>query len=314
MTRTSTSHPRNHHQDRPDFTAALRRAVWLYDLTERPFAPKDIQAEVQRARQGMGLAPYRGGAVSDYLQRRTRGTELQKRSPQPVHYESVNRKLIPVQAVRQNWRFLGAPDHAQIRLTADQGHLQPVAAGQFHFASRGSHLPSLTVLVGPIAEVRRLVAETYQDRNGLYLLHRNEQNYVGQTKEFHVRGRSHSSTGAEQALFAFPDERVPVSSDVLNVAESLAIVSLSELLELENTKLGGDTRPQPLNLREGSGFALTFVAALAKWAQAHPVERAAFLTWRSDVRGLEKAYLTLRPYIASAPAASAPTPATLGPA
>ena len=318
MTPTPTDRLRKHHQDRPDFTAALRRAVWLYDFTGRPFAAKDIQEEVQRARQGMGLAPYRGGAVSDYLQRRTRGTELQRQDRQPVHYEFVDRKRIPVEAVRQNWRFLCAPDHAQIRLTADQGHLQPGSHTpcQFHFASRGSHLPSLTVLVGPIAEVRRLVEEKYQHRAGLYLLHRNGQNYLGQTKEFHVRGRSHSTTGAEQAFFAFPDEKVPVSSDVLNVAESLVIVSLSELLELENTKLGGDTTPQPLNLREGSGFALTFVAALAKWAHLHEVDRRTFLVWRSDVRGLEEAYLTLTPYIAPppAPAASAPTPATAGPA
>ena len=221
MTPTSTNRPRKHHQDRPNFTAALRRAVWLYGLTERPLAPKDIQAEVQRARQDMGLAPYRGGAVSDYLQRRTRGTELQNKDRQPVHYESVDRKRIPVEAVRQNWRFLEAPDHAQIRLTADQSHLRQVAPGHFHFAGRGSHLPSMTVLVGPIAEVAKLVVEgKFQDRNGLYLLHRNGRNYLGQTKELHTRARSHQATGAEQAFFAFPDESAPVSADVLNVAES----------------------------------------------------------------------------------------------
>lgn len=295
---TTSTATRKHHQDRPDFTAALRGAVWLYRLTGQPFASKDIQEEVQRARQGMGLAPHRGGAISTYLQRRTKGTALQKKANQPVHYKAVKRKLIPAEAVQNNWRFLNAPDHAQIRLTADQGHLQEMAHLHFRFVTRGSHLPSLTVLIGPIVEVRKIVKQAFEDRNGLYLLHRNGRNYVGQTKEFHTRGGSHQATGAEQVLFAFPDEPVPVSSDALYVAESLVICALSELLEMEKCKLGGDAMPQPLNLREGGAFALTFVAALAKWAQTHPVERSTFLVWRSDVRGLEAAYLSLKPYVA----------------
>ncbi|MFC4456565.1 hypothetical protein [Deinococcus sonorensis] len=293
----TTSPPtRKHHQDRPDFTAALRTAAWTYRLTETPFAPKDIQAEVQRARQGMGLAPYRGGAVSDYLQRRTRGTKLQAQDNQPVHYESVDRRLVPTARVLQNWRFLSAADHAEIRLTADQGHFNETAVGQYRFVTRGSHLPSLTVLIGTVTEVCATVEAGFKDRRGLYLLKRNGRNYAGQTREFHTRGRSHGATGAERVIFAFPDETLPVNSDELNVAESLAIVSLTELLDLENVTLGGDARPQPKELREGSLFALTFVAAIAKWAQLHRDAGRQLLVWRTDVRGLEDAYLTLQPY------------------
>ncbi|MDV6374110.1 hypothetical protein [Deinococcus arenicola] len=312
---------KKHHQDRPDFAAALRSVAWTYQHTGTPFAPKDIQAVVQRTRQDMGLPPYMGGAVSDYLQRRTKGTKLQQQDNQPIHYVADARKLIPAPSVMENWRFLGASDHALIRLTAFQGVLQEMQSGQFSFSTRSSHLPSLTVLVGPIAEVRQAVAQNFKGRSGLYLLKRNDKNYVGQTHEFEVRGRRHGSTGAEFVLFAFPEETDRMDSDVLNVAESLTLVSLSELLNLENEKLGGDRPPKALHLREGSAFAVAFVAAVFRWAHQHPQQWQQFLMWRRDVRGLADAYLTLQPYAVptpevvipaviptSIPAMSAPSP------
>ncbi|OWL93489.1 hypothetical protein CBQ26_19880 [Deinococcus indicus] len=300
MTSTRTA---KHHTDRPDFTAALRSAAWTYRHRQEPFAPKDIQAAVQQARRDMGLPPYRGGAVSDYLQRRTKGTALQKQDNQPVHYLSVDRKLRPAPTVMSNWRFLEAADHAVIRLTAFQGLLSKVQDGQYTFSTRGSHLPSLTVLVGEMAEVRRQVDSdpAFKARRGLYLLRRNGRNYAGQTREFSTRGRSHTATGAEFVIFAFPDEQETVSGDVLNVAESLTIASLSELLDLENGNLGSDETPRPQNLREGSAFATAFLAAVFRSAQQELPAGPPFLVWRTDVRGLAEAYLTLQPYQAPEP-------------
>lgn len=301
----TSTRPAKHHTDRPDFTAALRSAAWTYRHHEQPFAPRDIQAAVQQARRDMGLPPYRGGAVSDYLQRRTRGTALQKKDNQPVHYQSVDRRLRPDDAVMRNWRFLEAADHAVIRLTAFQGVLRKVKDGQYTFSTRGSHLPSLTVLVGEIAEVRKQVESdpVFKARRGLYLLRRNGRNYAGQTREFATRGRSHTATGAEFVIFAFPDEQEMVTGDVLNVAESLTIASLSELLDLENGNLGSDERPRPQDLREASAFATAFLAAVFRWAQQEQPAGSPFLVWRSDVRGLAEAYLTLQPYQAPAPVA-----------
>lgn len=301
----TSTRPAKHHTDRPDFTAALRSAAWTYRHHEQPFAPRDIQAAVQQARRDMGLPPYRGGAVSDYLQRRTRGTALQKKDNQPVHYQSVDRRLRPDDAVMRNWRFLEAADHAVIRLTAFQGVLRKVKDGQYTFSTRGSHLPSLTVLVGEIAEVRKQVESdpVFKARRGLYLLRRNGRNYAGQTREFATRGRSHTATGAEFVIFAFPDEQEMVNGDVLNVAESLTIASLSELLDLENGNLGSDERPRPQDLREASAFATAFLAAVFRWAQQEQPAGSPFLVWRSDVRGLAEAYLTLQPYQAPAPVA-----------
>lgn len=299
MTRTPR---RKLHTDRPDLTAALRAAAWTHALTHQPFAPRDIHALVQQARVNMGLPPLQGGAVSDQVQRRTSGTSLFGQDDRPVHYEGGNGQLVPTARVLADWRFLSAADHAEIRLTARQGHLGQASPGVFRFSTRGSHLPTLTLLSGPLAEVRALVEGQYADRRGLYLLRRGSQNYAGQTREFATRGRSHGATGADHVLFAFPDEAQRVGLDSLNVAESLAIVSLAELLTLENATRGHDAPPQPQELREGAGLALAFVAGVIRWAHDHPTEVGAFLHWRRDVRDLARAYLTLKPSPAPEPA------------
>ena len=296
MTRTPR---RRLHTDRPDLTAALRQAAWTYSLTRQPFAPRAVHALVQQAREGMGLPPLQGGAVSDQVQRRTTGTALFAQDDRPVHYEGGAGGLVPPPTVRSDWRFLNAPDHAELRLTARQGQLAQPSPGTFRFSTRGSHLPTLKLLSGPLAEVRALVDVQYADRRGLYLLRRNGQNYVGQTREFGTRGRSHGASGADHVLFAFPHEPQRVGLDTLNVAESLAIVSLAELLTLENATRGHDAPPQPHELREGAGFALAFVAAVIRWAHDQPGEAGAFLAWRTDVRDLARAYLSLQPHDAA---------------
>ena len=80
-----------------------------------------------------------------------------------------------------------------------QAHLTAVTGGSATFVPRGSYLPTLTLLSGPLSEVRALVKAQpgYIDRRGLYLLRRNGQNYAGQTREFDTRGRSHGATGAD---------------------------------------------------------------------------------------------------------------------
>lgn len=295
MTRTAR---RKLHTDRPDLTAALRAAAWTYALTRQPFAPRDIHAQVQRARRNIGLPPLQGGAVSDQVQRRTRGTRLFEGDDRPVHYEGGNGQLVPTTRVLTDWRFLAAADHAELRLTARQGHLEEVSPGVFRFSTRGAHLPTLTVVSGTLNEVRALVETGGADRRGLYLLRRNGRNYLGQTREFATRGRSHGATGTDHVLFAFPDEAAPVGLDSLNVAESLAIVSLAEVLTLENATRGHDGPPPPRDLREGASLALTCMAAVLRWAHDHPAEGNAFLSWRTDVRDLARAYLSLEPHVA----------------
>ena len=86
-----------------------------------------------------------------------------------------------------------------------------------------------------------------------------------------------------------------MNSDSLNVAESLTIVSLAELLTLENITLGHDGRPQPHELRDGATLALAFVAAVIRWAYDNKPLAAEFLHWRTDIRGLATAYLSLTP-------------------
>ena len=283
------------HSDRPDYTAALRNAAWMHKQSDRTYQSREIQAEVQQARRSMGLPPLQGGAGSDYLQRRTQGTSLFEQDDKPLHYERQNGRLVPTSKVLNDWRFLHAADHAEIRLVARQAHLRIISAGVACFVPRGSYLPKLTLLSGPLSEVRALVKSNskFADRRGLYLLRRNGQNYAGQTREFDTRGRSHGATGADQVLFAFPDEVLRVNSDSLNVAESLTIVSLAELLTLENMTLGHDGRPETHELRDGATLALTFVAAVIRWAHDNKPLAAEFLHWRTDIRGLAAAYLSL---------------------
>lgn len=285
------------HVDRPDLTAALRTAAWTHAQSGRTYQAKEVHAEVQLARKGMGLSPLLGGAVSDLVQRRTQGTNLFDQYTEPLHYERRDGQYVPSVKARADWRFLNAADHAEIRLVARQGHLTATTNGMACFTPRSSALPNLTLLSGPLDEVRALVKGTkqYSDRRGLYLLRRNGKNYAGQTREFDTRGRSHGATGADHVLFAFPDEEMRVSSDSLNVAESLAIVSLAELLTLENVTLGHDGHPQAHELRDGATLALTFVATIIRWANEHSALAAEVLHWRKDVKGLEAAYLNLTP-------------------
>lgn len=280
--------------DRPDFTAALRTAAWRHQLISEDFAPKDLLQLVQQARRDLGLAPLQGGAPSDQLQRRTKGTVLYDQHDYSLHYEARGSRLIPTKKVVDSWRFLNTPSHAEIRLVAREGHL--AAGTPLTFTTRGSHLPSLTVLFGPLEEVRQQVELHHKDRRGLYLLRRDGQNYVGQTKEFATRGRSHGAIGADFVLFAFPKEDQLVSSDSLNVAESLVIPGLGEILKLQNANLGHDAPPQPHELRDGAALALAFMAAVTRWAYEHPDLAQDFLYWRTDVQGLRNAYLSLEAY------------------
>ncbi|MFC3863191.1 hypothetical protein ACFOPQ_20725 [Deinococcus antarcticus] len=131
------------HTDRPDFTAALRTAAWQAQLTGKDFTPAEIQTLVQRERNALGLKSLQGGAPSDQLQRRTKGTALYQKHDRPAHYEIVGGRLRPTPKVNDNWRFLSTPSHAEIRLVAREGHLQ--CDGLSTFTTRGSHLPSLTL-------------------------------------------------------------------------------------------------------------------------------------------------------------------------
>ena len=251
---------------------------------------------IQHARCDLGLPPLLGGAVSDQLQRRTRGTVLYERNDRATHYEPRGTRLIPEITLGNNWRFLNAPSHAEIRLVAREGHL--AADPTPTFTTRGSHLPSLTVLSGPMADVQRQVEAYYRIKRGLYVLRKNGKNYVGQTKEFGTRGRIHGATGADFVLFAFPDEQQMVCSDALSVAESFVIISLGEILKLQNGNLGHDALPQTHELREGAALALAFMAALTRWAHEHQGSGDDFLCWRTDVQGLQAAYLSLNAYTA----------------
>lgn len=58
----------------------------------------------------MGLPPLQGGAISDQVQRRTRGTALFAQHEKPVHAEGGNGQLVPAAAVLADWRFLAAAD------------------------------------------------------------------------------------------------------------------------------------------------------------------------------------------------------------
>lgn len=289
-----TSARRKLHTDRPDFTAALRTAAWRHHLADEDFSSRDLQELIQQARRDLGLAPLQGGAASDQLQRRTKGTVLYGQSDHPLHYEPRNNRLVPTVTVRNNWRFLNTPSHAEVRLVAREGHLQ--AGDVLTFTTRSSHLSSLTVLFGPIGDVRQRADQDHRDRRGLYLLRRHGKNYVGQTKEFGTRGRSHGTTGADLALFAFPNEAQRVSSDALNVAESLTITGFAEIFKIENPTLGHDALPQPHELREGAALALVFMAAVIRWAYEYPELAQDFMHWRTDISGLRDAYLSLGAY------------------
>lgn len=243
------------HHDRPDFTSALRTLTWRYLLDGEALTAGQIERAVKVAREDLGLPAHEGGAVSTYRQQRTAGLKAHQDAGKPLHYEPDGTRFVPAGAVRANWRFLDAPAHPDIRVTAAQGLLH-VREDELRFSTRASHLPSLVLVTGSLDEVRARVKQAYATRRGLYLLRREGKNYVGQTGEFETRGRAHQARGADRVLFAFPDETPDVTRDELDVAESLTIVVTSELFQTRNLNLGSDRRAGPDITRRGSACPL----------------------------------------------------------
>lgn len=302
----ATKPVKKHHDDRPDCAATLRRVIWQHHVKPRVWSLAELVAEMQAVRDGMGLPPLAGGAPSSLIQARMAGAKARKKGV-PLHYEpetgadgKIKSRWAPSSKVKPDWRFISAADHDQIRLIARRGHLgravhaDDSGVSKFTFSTQGHHLPDLLCIYGPVKAVRKQVGlEGMSTARGLYLLRKGEDNYVGQTKEFTTRARHHDKSGAEFVFFAVPmGDPLPISSDVLAVAESLALVSLSELFQISNATLGADTEPHKFDLRGGAAFALTFVAAVVRWAAEHPARQGELIRWRDgDVKGLAEGYL-----------------------
>ncbi len=269
--------------ERPDLVAAFRKVVWQHRLTKESFSLDDLIKTFQNSRLEMGLGELKGGAASTELQTRMGGTKSQKSSEQ-IHYIRQGKRWIPTPKISSDWRFSLSNSHRDIRQTAREGLWKP--QGKFwQFHPRGGHLPSLTCVIG--SRENGLQGFSGEGKRGLYFLLKQNQNYVGQTDEFHVRIRGHKSH--DQFFFAYP-EREETSIESLNVAESLSIVGLSEIVNLSNDKFGKDKEPSFTSVRLGSSFALAFQAALARWSFE---SKDNFMCWKTRIRGIQECYPNL---------------------
>lgn len=275
------------HHDRPDCTSALRTLTWRFLLDRQPFGVATIEGAIQQARADLNLKAHDGGATSTLRQQRTEGMALHKGSGLPIHYVRQEKLFVPAPAVVKNWRFLLAPSHPDIRVTARQGLLYRHADdGQLRFSPRATHLPTLVLLMGEPKAVSAVVKTNYPTRRGLCLLLRDGENYVGKSGEFATRVGAHHKSGAGLVVFAFPDDHAVLGSDALSVAESLAISAAFEIFKLQNTNLGADTAPGDSDRRAGSALAQAFLAAAIRVSGSSEPGADGLLVWRTDLRGL----------------------------
>lgn len=241
--------------------AFLRTLAWEIHVARKNPTIKELAAnQVQSARQDLGLQPNTKGAPHAFLQ------SLRKLKPPPLSPgRTPPRPMEKAWAADKAWRLLYAPSHRAARA---HSHYPVVSERestshkvlQYTITIRSPASPPLILTIGR----GKPDSNELQARKGVYFLREKRTLYIGQSEEFQVRWRGHTSARRfKWWVFVAPEDKQTVFGlDSLYAAESLLISFWNEICAVSNRTRGRDTKPSPLFLQQAVIFAEAASAAL----------------------------------------------------
>lgn len=240
--------------DNPVSAVFLRGLAWELYVAKENLTVQDGTGQVQAARKEIGLAPLKGGAAHDFIQKLRVGPKPflspKKTPPQPVE-----------QAWPSAWRLLYLPPHNFVRQLSDKpicavapATTPPTTHFEFLVTLRNPAVPTLHVFVGEQLPNSR----TFGTHRGLYFLRSAEQLYLGKTDEFDVRLSHHIKNHQKHNdpvlwwVFVSPEQSVQIfTQDALGAAEALLISFWNEVSIVSNQNRGTDQKPAFTYLQQG---------------------------------------------------------------
>jgi hypothetical protein len=227
--------------ENPVTAVFLRTLAWELYVAEKKVRVRDAETQLQAARKELGLAPLKGGAVRDFIQKL-------RLPPKPL-LSGKNEPPFPMEAKwKKEWRLLYLPPHSLVRQLSDR----PVCKSISPIVGEQSHTQLLLTLRDPTVPTLRVFAGTSQPGSGtfnqlrgLYFLRLNNGLYVGKTDEFDVRLPQHfkNKHPVWWVFVALEEDPYMFTLDALAAAEALLISFWNETSLLSNSQRGSDQRP-----------------------------------------------------------------------
>ena len=234
--------------ENPVTAVFLRTLAWELYVAEKEVRVRDAETQLQAARKELGLAPLKGGAVRDFIQKL-------RLPPKPL-LPGKNEPPFPLQTKwRAEWRLLYLPPHSLVRQLSDR----PVYKLVSPIIEEQSHTELLLTLRDPAVPTLRVFAGTSQPGSGtfnqlrgLYFLRLTNDLYVGKTDEFDVRLSQHlkNKHPVWWVFVVLEEDPHTFTLDALAAAEALLISFWNETSSISNSQRGSDRRPAFVYLQQ----------------------------------------------------------------
>jgi len=231
----------------------LRTLAWEVFNNKGKFRSKDITTNLlQIVRSELGLKPLRGGAPQEFINGLIKDE----------HIENIDEQKNKVPADRlwnsdSSWRLLYCPMHGATRKLSELPVINPpkIITEEylaFNISLRNPIYDNIRVFIGNVKPTTGKIIK----RRGIYILGlKNESFYIGQTTEFGIRAHSHFNTKEVKWWIFFSPEKIDISKDSLDAAESLLITYWNEISNIHNRNRGSDQKPDFIFLQQGIIFA-----------------------------------------------------------